>query len=377
MSTTNADQRGRTVLVIPGESPPKRWQRLALAAFEQRMLESREPFPCIFGVDAVRRGTLRYAFARSGRNRIPDLVAALREYAAGCAGLGRRTSLVTFFEHDPGIHGIAAFRAEFWRLLGAVRDADDHPWPDGIDQDPESPLWEFSCFGTPFFVVANTPAHELRRSRNFDHFAITFQPRFVFDGLAADSPAGKNARGIIRKRLAEYDRIPVHADLGDFGAPHNREWAQYFLPDTDQSTPGGQRCPLSARPEGTTMTGPAITDAAALPLPRELADLLPEQGAVELQHDGPGKTFSWHAHSVDEQLHVISGDLVLFWHDGTTGYHERRCSPGAVIELPAGTVHGSVAGPEGACYVIRPMGPQPETRFLPEQDWPHPLPAAR
>ena len=80
---------------------------------------------------------------------------------------------------------------------------------------------------------------------------------------------------------------------------------------------------------------------------------------------------------MDEQLHVISGDLALFWHDGTTGYHERRCSPGAVIELPAGTVHGSVAGPGGACYVIRPMGPQPETRFLPEQDWPHPLPSAR
>ncbi|WP_258344715.1 YqcI/YcgG family protein [Saccharopolyspora gregorii] len=375
-TTDDAHEHLDTALLIPGSTPDEDWEKRALAEFEQRMLDAEEPFPCIFGVDAVRRGTLRYAFVRRGRHRASDLVAALREYADGCAGLGRRTSLVTFFEHDAEIRGLPAHWAEFWRLLRTVRDADEQPWPAGIDQDTESPTWKFSCFGKSFFVVANTPAHELRRSRHLSHFAITFQPRFVFDGLSADTTAGRNARSIIRERLDRYDRVAPHSGLGDFGEPGNREWLQYFLPDTDRGIPAEQRCPLSARTEGTTMTGPAITDSEGLPLPGELESLLPDQGAVELQHDGPGKTFSWHEHSVDERLSVIRGELTLFWHDPATGYHERRCSPGAVIALPAGTVHGSTAGPGGAYYVIRPMGPNPETRFLPEQDWPHPLPGA-
>jgi quercetin dioxygenase-like cupin family protein len=82
----------------------------------------------------------------------------------------------------------------------------------------------------------------------------------------------------------------------------------------------------------------------------------------------------WHRHSLDEELFVVSGDVLLFWDDGGE-YRERRCAEGTWISLPVGTLHGSVAGPAGAVYVIRPEGgATARTEFLDAADFPHPTP---
>lgn len=128
----------------------------------------------------------------------------------------------------------------------------------------------------------------------------------------------------------------------------------------------------------THSAGPEFVDAApVVELPLGIANLLPAQGSLEIQHDGPGKLFSWHKHSVDEELSILTGRVTLYWvaPDGT--YQERLCESGTRVSLPAGTVHGSVAGPNGCVYIIRPLGPSPETRFLAEDEWPFTPPSSR
>lgn len=106
----------------------------------------------------------------------------------------------------------------------------------------------------------------------------------------------------------------------------------------------------------------------------QIRRLLPEQGSFELQNDQPGKVHDWHHHSLDEELFVISGDVLLFWSvDGR--YEQRECPAGTWITLPAGVVHGSVAGATGANYMIRPEGGRTAvTVFLPPEAHPHPSP---
>jgi FPC/CPF motif-containing protein YcgG len=109
--------------------------------------------------------------------------------------------------------------------------------------EPDNDRWEFCFADTPMFVVCNTPAHRRRRSRSGLGLTITFQPRWVFEGLEGDAPAGVKARRTIRARIDRYDTLPPSPRLGVYGAPGNREWRQYFLPDEDSAEPHG-RCPL-------------------------------------------------------------------------------------------------------------------------------------
>lgn len=238
-------------LAIPGEQRTEPWEDDALRMFEARMLDKADPFPCVFGVDAVRRKTLRYCFVPSGHRRVAVLAQALGVFAARCADLGKRTSMVAFFTPDDGLSSVEDYRQEFWRLLAGLAASDDQARPSGIDGDPDSPEWEFWCFGVPFFVVANTPYHEERRSRFFEYFTITFQPRFVFDDLAANTLAGRNGRKVIRRRLADYDTVPAYPELGSFGEPGNREWVQYYLPDDNQPVPRSEKCPMSVMGDPT------------------------------------------------------------------------------------------------------------------------------
>lgn len=371
--------RKRGSIFHPAERPPGSWQPLAAALFRERMLDSERLFPCVFGVDAVRKGTLRFAFVPVGPTRLGALADALEEFGEVAESLGNRTSLVCFFEYDPSMVTLEDFRDHFWSLLQGLHDVDGVDWPIGVDTDPENPTWEFCFKGVPLFVVANTPAHRRRHSRYFEYFAVTFQPRFVFDGLAADTPQGRNARRIIRRRLDCYDDVALTPHLGDFGEPGNREWVQYFLDDDNTSLPRAARCPLHVRTpsqvngeERPAMTNPRFDTGPPPSLPDLLAELLPVQGSLEVQRDQPGKTHSWHAHSLDEELFVLGGDVTLFWHDGSVR-RERLCGAGTRISLPAGTVHGSTAGADGAVYVIRPEGGQTaDTVFLAPEQYPAP-----
>ncbi|HEX6969356.1 MAG TPA: YqcI/YcgG family protein [Micromonosporaceae bacterium] len=235
---------GEPLLVHPGQSQLTGWAADALDLFKRRMSDAEPPFPCIFGVDATRRGTLRLTFVPAGPRRLDHLAAALVAFAEQAQELGRRTSLVAIFEPDSALATLEDYRAEFWSMLSVLRERDTEPWPEGISRDTEHPEWEFSFHGVPLFVVVNTPVHKRRRSRYFEYFAITFQPRFVFDDLAETSPQGQRARAIIRSRLAEYDELGPAPVLGSFGVVGNREWIQYFLEDDNDTTHAGVRCPM-------------------------------------------------------------------------------------------------------------------------------------
>ena len=82
-------------------------------------------------------------------------------------------------------------------------------------------------------------------------------------------------------------------------------------------------------------------------IPKLIFSALPNQGAVEVQRDVPGKEHAWHSHEVDETIIVLDGSLRFYWQEG-----ERLCFPGDVISLPARSLHGSEALDKGAVYLI-------------------------
>jgi FPC/CPF motif-containing protein YcgG len=231
-------------VVHPAAARTIAWERDAADRFCQRMLDRQRLFPCIFGTDALRRGSLRFAFVPNDPRADAHLATALREFVDMAPELGNRTSLVAFFEPSPDMDTIEDYRRCFWSLLQSLHAQDPSPWPSEIPLDSEHSEWEFCFADMPMFVVANTPAHRHRASRFFEYFCITFQPRFVFDDIAETSPQGQNARKIIRGRLLAYDTVPLTPSLGSFGAPGNREWTQYFLSDDNEVVPESARCPL-------------------------------------------------------------------------------------------------------------------------------------
>ncbi|MDX6356290.1 MAG: uncharacterized protein QOF98_3193 [Streptomyces sp.] len=148
----------------------------------------------------------------------------------------------------------------FWAVLQFLHDGETEPWPATTPLDPEELWWEFSFGGTEIFVVCNTPAHRSRRSRHNRSFMITFQLRWVFEGLEADTPRGAKARQVIRNRIRRFDGMEPAVDLGNHGPEGNREWRQYFLPDTaDDKTAS---CPFLARPDAREQPAAALSDSA-------------------------------------------------------------------------------------------------------------------
>jgi FPC/CPF motif-containing protein YcgG len=241
----SADREQPSLLMHPHEEPTGNWQRLAANFFHERMLGEDALFPCIFGVDAVRKGTLRYSFIPAGEQRVATLASALKEFTAIAPSLGIRTSLVCFFDFEPSVDSLEEYRQHFWGLLAELQAGDVSEWPTGISDDPQESTWEFSFNSTPLFVVANTPHHHQRRSRYAEYFTVTFQPRFVFDDLKAGTPTGDRARNVIRRRLREYDTIEQTPLLGSFGEAGNLEWTQYFLGDDNQPIDASRGCPMT------------------------------------------------------------------------------------------------------------------------------------
>ncbi|MCD2197607.1 YqcI/YcgG family protein [Actinomycetospora endophytica] len=231
--------------MVIGELPA--WGEPLLADMIGTLLSSDEPFPCTFAVSAARKQTLRLAFLddpddAAACDRLRDV---LRHYLDGYEHLSKDTSLVVIFRPEESDRTLAEYSALFWSILQRLHDTDPERWPADVPADPEDPWWEFSFGGTSIFVVCNTPAHKERLSRHSPSFTITFQPRWVFDGIGPETRQGQAARKVIRRRLARYDDVPASEHLGDYGSPDNREWRQYFLHDRDDDT--GPRCPFRPR----------------------------------------------------------------------------------------------------------------------------------
>ncbi|GAA3738528.1 YqcI/YcgG family protein [Streptomyces tremellae] len=206
-----------------------------------------DPFPCTFAVSAAKRNTLRFGFIdglddEAAWKQLPGILSA---YLDQYKEISRDTSLVVFFRDEAPARGLTAYNERFWSILQYLHDEDEKPWPEGLPTDPEHHMWEFSFDGTEIFVVCNTPSHAERRSRHSPVFVITFQPRWVFEGLEPDSARGSAARRVIRTRLRRFDNVDPAPELGSYGDPENREWRQYFLPDNNDKPLTG--CPFRGR----------------------------------------------------------------------------------------------------------------------------------
>jgi FPC/CPF motif-containing protein YcgG len=219
------------------------WCTHAYRELRETLLSTQRPFPCTFAVEAMEKGHLRFVFL--GDPGQPDvlaqLVTALGTYALTYRQIARFTSLIAVFA-SAGHRPIAEYRRLFWQVLRYLHRNDPSPWPSWIPSETDDPLWEFSFRGEPWFVVCTTPAHKSRRSRSSSYFTITFQPREVFLGLDARTPAGDAARKTIRERLRAYDAVAPSLRLGAYGDCRHREWQQYFLPDQDDEKE--ERCPF-------------------------------------------------------------------------------------------------------------------------------------
>lgn len=207
------------------------WQRMVFSEFEATLESKSRPFPCVFGVSGFKSNQLRFAFLDQIVSH--SVAPLLREYLASARSLGRMTSLVLFGRPGP-VHGIEAYRQQFWTLLDELEALDEAPRPDGVSNNLESASWEFCFAGEPIFVVCNSPAHVLRQSRRSTSFMVTFQPRWVFEGITdTDDPAVLRALNTVRQRLSAFDAVAPAPYLGSYGDAENREFRQYFIDDSN------------------------------------------------------------------------------------------------------------------------------------------------
>lgn len=106
------------------------------------------------------------------------------------------------------------------------------------------------------------------------------------------------------------------------------------------------------------MTTPTISFGKRLTLTEAIDAFAPEQGGIEVQTDKAGKIHAWHSHSVKETLIVLSGQMTLEWAAETPQNVVGRSEvgPGAVIDLPAHTIHQSTNHDNVCRYLILPEG---------------------
>ncbi|WP_330647173.1 YqcI/YcgG family protein [Thioclava sp. FTW29] len=209
------------------------WEKTVFCEFDTALTSKSRPFPCVFGVAGFKADRLRFAFPDP---LTPETLAPiLKSYLAQARGIGPMTSLVIFARPGP-VQSFDRYREQFWDLLDGLVALDDSPQPDGVSRNLDDPTWEFSFGGEPIFVVCNTPAHVMRQSRRASSFMITFQPRWVFNGITdSDEPGVQRSLKRVRDLLEDYDLIAPSPSLGHYGDPANREYTQYFIDDTNET----------------------------------------------------------------------------------------------------------------------------------------------
>jgi hypothetical protein len=200
------------------------------------------PFPCFFGAESVRSGDPLYTVVDSMTDpaALRELGETLLEYLEVWPDHSERASLVTFFRPPAEPWTERDYHEALWHVLQFLHVHDPEPWPADIPTDPDHPEWEFSFGGAPMFPTCRAPFYTDRRSRYCPvGLEITFQPRALFENLnvTADHPTGQQARELIQERLGEYDDLPPHPLLGDWGVEGDREWHQYMLPADETQAP--------------------------------------------------------------------------------------------------------------------------------------------
>jgi len=236
------DWRRRIILgTSVGDVSAPAWLADAYATFRTNVVD--EGYPCYFGSQAERKGSLYYSLVCG--SQIDHLPTTLQTFLRVCRDISHdKNNLVVFFEPDPSPVTHAQHRDVFWNTLQYLSDHNPGPPPLPRQLDPLDPLWEFPFAGSLFFVVGVSPSYRLHRSRNLGPCLImVFQPREVFqDGIMANA-IGAKVRDSIRHRIQLWDGIPAHPNLNAYGHPGNLEWSQYFISDDNSKETGS--CPLT------------------------------------------------------------------------------------------------------------------------------------
>ncbi|XVH32154.1 YqcI/YcgG family protein [Haloferacaceae archaeon DSL9] len=258
---------------VAANSVPE-WVRSHFTTFRDSMLGKRNdaPFPCYFGIEVMRKKELLYTAVGSTTHK--DDLLALRDTLVEYLGVYRdhadRAPLVCFFKPPAGELAEADYHERLWNVLQFLHVHDPEPWPEDIPTDPDDPKWEFSFAGEPMFPTCRAPFYDRRMSRYCPvGLEITFQPRQVFEGITADTEAGRKAREIIQDRLEQYDGVCPHADLGDWGVEGDREWPQYLFSSDPRQAPDA--CPITVSRTHPKVSSELLT-APSRAAPRSEAD---------------------------------------------------------------------------------------------------------
>lgn len=221
-------------------TPP--WLDAAYREFRRNVTDP--DYPCYFGTRAELAGHLYYTYADDAAcTRLP--VSVLKFLDLKRASPHFDTNLAIFLAPESQARSHDDYRDRLWRLLQHLHDHDPMAWPATFASEPGDVLWEFAFGGEQFFVFCASPSYRRRRSRNLgDCQVLMMQPRSSFT-VVERSANGAAARARVRERIAQWDDVGAHPDLGTFGDPASREWKQYFLPDDMTRTTG--RCPFRHR----------------------------------------------------------------------------------------------------------------------------------
>ncbi|NGM69615.1 YqcI/YcgG family protein [Natronolimnobius sp. AArcel1] len=246
------DQETLDDRVRAGETPS--WVAAHWHSFQDGLLGQRNetPFPCFFGAESVHQGEPLYTAvpSMSDADALVSLRDTILEYLEVYRDHAERASLVTFFKPPAEPLSEQAYHDALWHILQTLHVHDTEPWPADIPTNPDDSRWEFCLGGEPMFPTCRAPFYDDRKSRYCPiGLEITFQPRTLFESLSvtADTDAGQHARDVIQERLAEYDGVCPHADLGDWGVEGDREWIQYMLSADETQAP--ETCPITVTRE--------------------------------------------------------------------------------------------------------------------------------
>nr|WP_221301804.1 YqcI/YcgG family protein [Texcoconibacillus texcoconensis] len=223
------------------------WKQEAFRSFSSTIADDENTYPCVPGRHGFLTNNLRFSFISDPREEssAEELVNALEEYGSISRDTGNYASLVVFVETPKDMverYDVEDYRELFWTVINNVTSFDPKEWPEDIPSDPSDHKWEFCFNGEAYFVFCATPAHEVRKSRQFPCLLLAFQPRWVFNEINDSTVFGRKMKEQIRKRLLEYDGISVHPDLKWYGEEDNNEWKQYFISDDDSSP---SKCPFT------------------------------------------------------------------------------------------------------------------------------------
>ncbi|XJZ26128.1 YqcI/YcgG family protein [Bacillota bacterium Lsc_1132] len=213
------------------------WKKDAFEKFEAKISDKHKSFPCIPATLGLQLNHFRYGFVKNpyDASSSTELAQLLEAYSNNYREIGAYTSLIIFYESSQDLLNLSVeqFEQIFWSQLSRICEMDDIKWPSHIPQDPHDPLWEFCFHGEQYFMYCATPSHKNRMSRYFPYLMLAVTPRWVLEQFNAFAPRTSKIKANIRKRLAEYDSIPIHPDLKTYGQKDNYEWKQYFLHDDD------------------------------------------------------------------------------------------------------------------------------------------------